>query len=328
MADRYIFSFVDKDRNGIFRDLTSPEKTEGKIDFLYSHKIPRNGLGKKLKKVSMSYRLNKILPTDYFGYWANLDHYEYLPEDVYHMILPSTSIAFLSLHYLEGFLKRHRNVRLYALLTDSMHAESPHMELVRKKLFSPIWKKVLTYDRYDAKEYRFEWIGYCYYSSYDYVEKDKHASDLYYIGFNKGGRADKVVSLYDEGRQNGVDCRFDVLSSGAEQIGDLPCMKERISYPQVVSRVKSTNCILEVLQKNQQEQSLRYLEAVVYNKKLLSNNPHLSELPYFDERYMRFFNSVDEIDWDWVRKKENIDFHYDGRFSPVHLIEKIQNGAE
>lgn len=327
MADRYIFSYIDKNREGIFRDLTSPELTKGRIDFLYSHKVPQNELGKKLKKIALSYRVNKIVPADYFGYWANLDHYDYRPGDVYHMILPSSSIAYLSLHYLEGFLKRHTNVRLYALLTDSMHAESPHMELVRKKLFSPVWTKVLTYDRYDAKEFGFEWIGYTYYSSFDFAEADGQASDLYYIGFDKGGRTDMVLSLYDEGRRNDVSCRFDVLSSRAERIGDLPCMKKRISYPQVVSRVKSTNCILEVLQQNQQEQSLRYLEAVVYNKKLLSNNPHLSELPCYDERYMRYFGSADEIDWDWVREKADIDFRYDGRFSPVHLFEKIQNDA-
>lgn len=65
--------------------------------------------------------------------------------------------------------------------------------------------------------------------------------------------------------------RFDVVSPNAQKNeSGLKYLKSKIRYLQVVSRVKSSNCILEVLQTNQKAQSLRYFEAIVYNKKLLT----------------------------------------------------------
>ena len=109
-----------------------------------------------------------------------------------------------------------------------------------------------------------------------------------------------------------------------EGLRGLIYLHKRISYPQVVSRVKATNCILEILQNNQQAQSLRYFEAIVYNKKLLTNNRRITELSYCDECYMKVFSSLDEIDIEWVRKKENVDYGYKGEFSPISLVDHVE----
>ena len=109
------------------------------------------------------------------------------------MIMPSTSISKFTLMYLKGFKNRHSNVNLYALITDSMHASSPHMNLVREKLFSAMWDRVLTYvtyDNYDVEEYVFTWFGYTYCSFYDFVEPDLIEFDIYYVGYDKGDRTD------------------------------------------------------------------------------------------------------------------------------------------
>lgn len=74
--------------------------------------------------------------------------------------MPTTSISKFPVKYLKDFRKWHGNVKLYALIADSMHASSPHMNLVREKLFSDVWERVLTYDKYDAEEYDFTWFGY------------------------------------------------------------------------------------------------------------------------------------------------------------------------
>lgn len=68
--------------------------------------------------------------------------------------------------------------------------------------------------------------------------------------------------------------------------------------------MKSTNCILEILQEGQYQQSIRYFEAIIYNKKLLTNNKNVKNLPYFDERYMRYFSSITDIDLSGLKKKK------------------------
>ena len=189
--DKFIFSFIDEDREGIFRDLTS---FEGKkiIDFLPSHKQYNNKLLNIAKKLCLSYQLNSRFHVPFQTFFYNLEAYNYHAEHTYHIFIPTSSIAKFTVSYLEKFKNIHNNVRLYAWVTDSMHANSPHMDLVRDKLFSSVWDKVLTYDRYDAEEFGFTYFGYTYYSSFDFVKPDKVSSDVYYIGFDKGGR-DKVV---------------------------------------------------------------------------------------------------------------------------------------
>lgn len=317
--DKYIFTYVNEDKEGIFRDLTS-EEAKKTIDFLPSHKRFTNPLLDKAGKLCLSHHLNSRFHVPFQSMFYNLDAYDYEQHNTYHIIMPTTSISKFTVKYLADFKRRHPNIKLYALVTDSMHAKSPHMNLVREKLFSGVWDRVLTYDKYDADEYGFAWFGYTYYSSYDFVEPDAIESDIYYVGYDKGGREQTVLDVYQKIAGKGT-ARFDVVSSKpTDTASGLVYLKNKISYPQVVSRVKSTNCILEILQQRQQAQSIRYFEAIVYNKKLLTNNPQIVELPYYDERYMKAFSTVDDIDVEWLRKRESIDYGYNGEFSPIGLV--------
>lgn len=86
--------------------------------------------------------------------------------------------------------------------------------------------------------------------------------------------------------------------------------------------VKS-NCILEVLATGQSGATLRYYEAVCYNKKLLTNNKNIVNLPFYNPEWMHVFENTEDIDWGWVKERVPVDYHYDGRFSPIHLIDRI-----
>ncbi|MCI8950922.1 MAG: hypothetical protein HFG49_12945 [Lachnospiraceae bacterium] len=323
--DKFIFTYIDKDENGIFRDLTSDE-AKGIIEYLPSHKIYSGGIMLQIEKAALSDRINRRVSVPFKRFFANLEQFNYLDENRYHILMPTTSIGKMSVSYLKKFKKKHSNVRLYAIVTDSIHAQSPHMDLVRDKLFSDVWDSVLTYDKYDAKEYHFNWFGYTYYSSFQDIEPAEIDSDIYYVGYNKGNREGLVNEIYQALIHGGVNCRFDVVSDSpnVNANSSLTYMREKFPYPEVVGKVKSSNCILEILQENQQAQSLRYFEAVVYNKKLLTTNPHIAELPFYNGKYMKCFSSMEEIDMAWIQQKEDIEYGYTGDFSPLHLVEYIE----
>lgn len=193
--DKFIFSYVDKDREGIFKDLTANE-AKSTVDFLPSHKVFNSLFMNKIEKVCLSYKLNLKVELPFKRLFYNLDSYDYKIGNTYHIILPTTSISKLSVKYLYDLKKNHSNIKLYALVTDSMHASSPHMNFVRDKLFSNAFDAVLTYDKYDAAEYGFEWFGYTYYSSFDSIRPDDQVSDLYYVGYDKGNRNDTLIDIY------------------------------------------------------------------------------------------------------------------------------------
>ncbi len=82
--------------------------------------------------------------------------------------------------------------------------------------------------------------------------------------------------------------------------------------------------MLEILPDNQKEKTGRYLEAILYNKKLLTNNKYLNMLPYFKERYMKYFENIEDIDIEWIKKVEDIDYGYKGEFSPNNILKLIE----
>lgn len=323
---KYIFCFVDKDEDGLFRDLTL-EKNQQLIDYLPSHKLINNKLLKTIEKIALSYKLNMRMQVPFQSVFYNLDNYHYEPANLYRIIMPTTSISKFSMKYLETFKKKHPNVELYALLTDSMNAASPHLNLVRDKLFSRVWKAVLTYDAYDAAQYGFNYFGYLCYSLFDDVEPSKTTSDIYYVGFDKGDRAKTVEEVYDYLNDN-CNCKFDVVTKDKEKLTNTSGLKYQISkipYREVVARTRATNCVLEILQKNQLTQSLRWFEAIAYNKKLLTNNKKIVDMPYYNPETMRYFESIDDIDVQWIKEKRVIDYGYHGEFSPINLIRFIDN---
>ena len=57
------------------------------------------------------------------------------------------------------------------------------------------------------------------------------------------------------------------------------------------------------------------MEAVIYNKRLITKNEEIKELPYYDSRYMQYFEKIEDIDWEWLRTDEKVDYHYKGDFS-------------
>jgi hypothetical protein len=42
---------------------------------------------------------------------------------------------------------------------------------------------------------------------------------------------------------------------------------------------------------------------------------------------MRVFESIEDIDVDWVKASEKIDYKYKGEFSPLGIIEYIKNNC-
>lgn len=50
MAAKFLFSYIDKDENGIYRDMTS-QCGEGLIEYLPSHKIFKSSIGKNFEGI-------------------------------------------------------------------------------------------------------------------------------------------------------------------------------------------------------------------------------------------------------------------------------------
>lgn len=216
-------------------------------------------------------------------------------------------------------------------IVDSLHGASEHIPRAISNILNFPWDVRLSYDINDCAEYGFDYLGPNIYSALSDVHPSDARSDIYYIGRNKANRNALILEIYKKCIQNGMHTDFDLIdnkknlkNSHAENRKGLHFSFADIPYERVVSHVLSTNCILEVVAQGQKAQTARYYEAVCYNKKLLTNNHNIKVLPFYDARYMKIFKRVEDIDFEWVKERENINYNYQGEFSPLHALEKLE----
>lgn len=287
-----------------------------------------------LRRIHHSYKVNGIINLPYKDIW-----YKYLYKALSQLADKNTCIIFdtgaianLSINDLIKIKGIGKNTKMILVIVDSMHGSSVHMFRAIPKILNYDWDLILSYDKNDCREYNFEYIGQSIYSKLDDVIPSRQVSDIYFVGKNKAGRNKDILKIYEKFQQAGVVTNFNLIDSKTNihhsQFNNSPGIYlycQNIPYETVISDVLSSNCILEVVASGQKAQTARYYEAVCYNKKLLTNNVGVFELPFYDSRYMKYFETVSDIDFDWVRRKEKIDYHYNNEFSPVYLLDKIAN---
>ena len=189
-----------------------------------------------------------------------------------------------------------------------------------------IFDRVMTFDPDDAQKYNMELC----YTPYSKLSLDASSDeyDLYFCGTN-GGRMYGLYNIWLSSRKNNTNVKYDLVSCQEfipffEKDVNICFHKETIEYPLLLKEIQKTSCILDITQSNQSGFTLRPYEAVVYNKKLLTNNKRIYEFPFYDERYMRCFETIDDIDWNWLKESVEIDYGYNGEFSSKVLVHKLK----
>ena len=166
----------------------------------------------------------------------------------------------------------------------------------------------------------------CLYSKRDVpiVEKVKKNS-VYFVGMNKKNRVEIIHEIWDKLQSGGIKCDFNIVGVDKDsQIKEDIHYNNMQTYDEILEHIQSYECILEVLQPGQSGVTLRYYEAVLYNKKLITNNQLVKKLPFYDSKYIQVFDNIEDIDINWIKKKEKIDYKYQNEFSPINFMKKIE----
>lgn len=271
-------------------------------------------------------RIGQRLGIPFRDFWFDLSDFNAKIKTCDVVLLTSSSLFFATESLLSRCRKEGKTVCLYLL--DSYDASSVNMEIVRKRMFRFHFDKIYTFDEGDARKYGFTLKDFCYYSSVRLrqIEKKNYVCDYdaVYVGGVQGGKESLISSLYERLSVAGCRLGFVVYSRGRnffpKSIRVIGCW---IPYDEVLEYDAKSNCIIEIVQRHQKGATLRYFEAVVGNKKLLSNNPEIKHFPFYDPRWMKVFERVDDIDVEWVKRQEKIEYGYKEEFSPVHLVRAI-----
>ncbi|GMB84578.1 hypothetical protein ME0901_09960 [Lactobacillus delbrueckii subsp. bulgaricus] len=82
------------------------------------------------------------------------------------------------------------------------------------------------------------------------------------------------------------NCRFHLVGvDKGKQISKPYFRYYPVSYHDELMLAYNSNCIIEILKAGQNGISLRTCEAIVFNKKLVTNNQAVKQLPYYNPNY-------------------------------------------
>lgn len=151
-------------------------------------------------------------------------------------------------------------------------------------------------------------------------------SDVFFAGRVKN-RFDKLMSIYQILSNKGVKCKYFLIGVEPSKRVTLPGITyadKFMTYKEMLFHSVNSRCILDINQENADGYTSRFLEAVMFNKLLLTDNQSVKDSKFYSDKFIQIIDDYDKIDADFIKKDSIVDYHYSGEFSPIHLLQQIQ----
>lgn len=171
-----------------------------------------------------------------------------------------------------------------------------------------------TFDAGDEKKYNLKKNHQFYFNNSE-SQLGMKESDIFFVGSDKG-RYRKLETLRNELKLKGYETEFFIIKDKtSDKNGDYA---EFMSYEEVMKYIKGTKCIVDYYQEKQTGLTLRTLEAIFFNKKVLTNNKDIKKYDFYKpDRFLLIpeeTNRMDEFmhaDISDYTKKEQFQFSYE-----------------
>lgn len=299
----------------MFADLSNRSDFISFADLIYT----KSSILKCIYRIHTSVKINNIINLPFKNIWKiyfnPIRRYKFNPKEIYYIYIVSPIFEYYDL---QDFIDLQKKYTVYFILIMIDTLSTASGSIVKDSIKYLNYIRIYTFDKKDAEKYSFTFTN-SMYSKFNIEEKKEIKSDLYFIGRDKG-RKEIIEKIYSRLVQNNIKCDFTI--NGLDVKATKPGIRHGrgITYKQIINEIQETDCIFEIIQKGQQGVTLRYYEAICYNKKLLTNNPDIFQYPYYNPAYIKYYSNESDIDIEWLKQKIIVNYHYKGDFSPVNLI--------
>lgn len=269
-----------------------------------------------LAKLHLPYSIKKLLYFQASKYISFQDNRPICFIWHHHFI---TEIENGMVNYIKKYFPQSKHVYFF---TDPMIVNNDSIENVRKAGIDT----VAVFDPTMAQKYNIAYYPLVYPNVVSGKKKDCMKYDICFVGQDKG-REKELKKIAELCRKNNIRSAFIVgKSEKTGLVQGVQRISGKIAYSEVVQIVEESNCILELAVEPYYTCSLRIQEAVVWNKKLITNNRNVDRMPCCkDSKWIHYFEKPEDIDWDFVKRNEAVDYHYNGEFSAKTWLEQIEN---
>lgn len=306
--DLYTISYSDLERASNARYLT-----EG----IYT----KNPLLKVLYKIHTSQRINTKINLPFKSLWNKMAYINDFEDDKPICYVFFAGIYWLSKEYIAFLRKQQPTCRIVIFYQDLIKTHMQLFDETRKLV-----DMIVSFDLGDAEKY-----GVFYhplvYSHYDKIKDRGYRSDVYFVGKAKD-RFDLIISVYEKLKEFGLVCDFHITGVPKEKqkYSDEIDYCNQMGYEENLSHILGTKCILEIMQGGGIGFTLRYAEALMYDKKMITNNPEIKNAKFFSKEKILTINNQNDIKEEFVRNIGlEISYECKDQLSPKAFIEFLDN---
>lgn len=214
---------------------------------------------------------------------------------------------------------KYPNAKFVVYLEDLVSRHSFDVEEAKK------FDLVISYDKGDAKRYNYVYYP-TFMSKINLKRAEKEHSDFCFIGLPKN-RLDKIYEVYHYLSSLGYKCDFIIsgLKEKKQRISGIKYINHDMNYYDYLQHVVNSDCIVEIMQENAQGFTLRTWEALLYNKKLLTNNADIVNTDFYNPSQIMVFDDIKKISTDSFHKAifDSLDFM--DKISPINLFKLLES---
>lgn len=225
--------------------------------------------------------------------------------------------------YLNWLRLKYPQATFVFFLRDLYKTKMPTIGYYRNEHLIDVWG---SYDEEEVKKYHFDFYYPEIESKIDFPGISLEPTcDVFFAGAAKQ-RLSQLLEAYDYLSSHGIRCHFiimDAKASEADQRDGIEYTHELIPYRQMLLYSIRCKCMLEINQDNAVGMTSRFLEAVMYNKKLITNSQSVKESPFYNPKNIVVFEKITDVDPSFILDEAPVDYGYDNEFSPIGLMEHI-----
>ena len=278
-------------------------------------------LFRKLFNVHNDVRINRRLSLPFkkiwFPYYFKANFKDNLP---FCFVFASTSYSFEYIDYLRKKYPNCKVVKIHRDLVKISHSNPQYSEENMNKVFD----LRLTFDPGEAQKYNM--IHFNEIESIIPIEIDSNypLTDVFFAGKAKD-RLPKLIDAYDRFTSFGLRCDFFITHVNKEdqiQRAGITYSDKFMPYKEMLFRSVNARFMFDINQPGAVGYTSRFLEAVMYNKRFITDNKAVKDTDYYKTGDILYYEKVTDINKDFF-DKEIAEYHYNGEFSPIHLLDKI-----
>ena len=265
--------------------------------------------------------MNKYFDLPLKSVWRkyySIENAEYHPEYTYYIILFDNTLARYTPKCIKEFKEKHSNAVIVLFLDNAMHKKE---RLIKEHLENI--DLIYTNNKYDADKYGFRYV-FNIIPTVSGNEIKENDIDVFFVG-NAYDRIDKIHAVYDRLEELGL--RVKMYVSGTK-VGNKSKRKnitynQSLPYHDVIDYYNRSVCLLEVVGEKPTMLTMRMMEALARNKKLITNHPMIKEQEFYDPKFILLFDNPKDITMDFFQNNTEVRYNFENKYTPEHFLQNI-----